>query len=50
MDKISEIIADELGVKKSQVDSTIKLIDDGNTIPLLRDTERKQQEVFRTSS
>ena len=35
MDKISEIIADELGVKKSQVDSTIKLIDDGNTIPFI---------------
>lgn len=35
MDKISEIIADELGVKKSQVASTIKLIDDGNTIPFI---------------
>ena len=35
MDKISEIIADELGVKKSQIDSTIKLIDDGNTIPFI---------------
>lgn len=35
MGKISEIIADELGVKKSQVDSTIKLIDDGNTIPFI---------------
>ncbi len=35
MDKISEIIANELGVRKSQVDSTIKLIDDGNTIPFI---------------
>ena len=35
MDKISEIIANELGVRKSQVDSTIKLIDDGNTIPYI---------------
>ena len=35
MDKISEIVANELGVRKSQVDSTIKLIDDGNTIPFI---------------
>ena len=35
MDKISEIIANELGVRKSQVDSTVKLIDDGNTIPFI---------------
>lgn len=35
MDKISEIIANELGVRKGQVDSTIKLIDDGNTIPFI---------------
>ena len=35
MDKISEIIANELEVRKSQVDSTIKLIDDGNTIPFI---------------
>ena len=35
MDKISEIIANELGVRKSQVDNTIKLIDDGNTIPFI---------------
>lgn len=35
MDKISEIIANELGVRKSQVGSTIKLIDDGNTIPFI---------------
>ena len=35
MDKISEIIANELGVRKIKVDSTIKLIDDGNTIPFI---------------
>ena len=35
MDKISEIIANEVGVRKSQGDSTIKLIDDGNTIPFI---------------
>ena len=32
---ITKIIADELNVKESQVDSTIKLIDDGNTIPFI---------------
>ena len=32
---ITKIIAEELNVKESQVDSTIKLIDDGNTIPFI---------------
>ncbi|MDO5556973.1 MAG: Tex family protein [Clostridia bacterium] len=32
---IIKIIADELGVKGSQVDSTVKLIDEGNTIPFI---------------
>lgn len=32
---ITKIIADELKVKESQVVSTIKLIDDGNTIPFI---------------
>lgn len=35
MDKITNIIADELKVKVSQVDSAIKLIDEGNTIPFI---------------
>ena len=35
MNKISEIIASELGVKVSQVDKTIELIDEGNTIPFI---------------
>ena len=35
MDKIIKIIAEELNVKESQVESTIKLIDDGNTIPFI---------------
>ena len=35
MDKIIKIIADELNVKTSQVDATIKLIDEGNTIPFI---------------
>ena len=33
MDKIAGVIAQELGVKEFQVQNTIKLIDDGNTIP-----------------
>ena len=32
---INQKIADELKIKVSQVEATIKLIDDGNTIPFL---------------
>lgn len=32
---ISLILADELGIKVSQVDATIQLIDEGNTIPFI---------------
>lgn len=35
MEKIINIIADELKVRASQVDATIKLIDKGNTIPFI---------------
>ncbi len=35
MDKIIKIIAQELGVREKQVEDTIKLIDDGNTIPFI---------------
>ena len=35
LDKIAEVIAHELGVKEFQVQNTIKLIDDGNTIPFI---------------
>jgi len=35
MEKIINIIADELKVRASQVDATIKLIDEGNTIPFI---------------
>lgn len=35
MNKIVEIIAQELKIKQSQVESTIKLIDEGNTIPFI---------------
>ena len=32
---IQRIIAQELNIKVSQVDATIKLIDEGNTIPFI---------------
>ena len=35
MDKINQIIAQELQIKESQVDAAIKLIDEGNTIPFI---------------
>ena len=35
MEKIIKTIAQELGVKDSQVEATIKLIDEGNTIPFI---------------
>ena len=35
MDTIIQIIANELEVKYSQVESTVKLIDEGNTIPFI---------------
>ena len=35
MEKIIKIIAEELNVKQSQVENTIKLIDEGNTIPFI---------------
>ena len=35
MNKIVEIISQELQIKQSQVKSTIKLIDEGNTIPFI---------------
>ena len=35
MDKIIKTIADELNIKYEQVQNTVKLIDDGNTIPFI---------------
>jgi uncharacterized protein len=35
MDKIFKKIADELKIRESQVEATVKLIDDGNTIPFI---------------
>ena len=35
MDKIIKVISEELNIKPSQVENTIKLIDEGNTIPFI---------------
>ena len=35
MNKIISIIANELQIKLTQVENTIKLIDEGNTIPFI---------------
>ena len=35
MDKIIKILAEELNIKTTQVENTIKLIDEGNTIPFI---------------
>lgn len=35
MEKIVKTIAEELGIKPTQVENTIKLIDEGNTIPFI---------------
>lgn len=52
MNKVVEIIAQELQIKQSQVESTIKLIDEGNTIPFIARyrkevTEGLSDEVLR---
>ena len=41
---IAKKIAEELEIKVTQVEAAVKLIDEGCTIPLLQDTERKLQE------
>ena len=35
MDKIIQIIAGEFNIKPAQVENTVKLIDEGNTIPFI---------------
>lgn len=53
MDKIIQIIADELNIKVQQVENTIKLIDEGNTIPFIARYRKEvtgglSDEVLRT--
>lgn len=35
VDKIFKKIAEELNIRESQVEATVKLIDEGNTIPFI---------------
>ena len=39
---IIQALTDELQVQRWQVEAAVKLIDEGNTIPLFPDTEKKQ--------
>ena len=53
MKKIEEIIAEELNIKQSQAQNTIKLIDEGNTIPFIARYRKEvtgglSDEVLRT--
>lgn len=53
MDKIIQIIAEELNIKQSQVQNTINLIDEGNTIPFIARYRKEvtgglSDEVLRT--
>ena len=38
---IIKILQEELGIRRGQVETTNKLIDEGNTIPSLPGTEKK---------
>ena len=53
MDKIVKTIAEELNIKTQQVENTIKLIDEGNTIPFIARYRKEvtgglSDEVLRT--
>lgn len=47
MEKIIEIIASELQIKKFQVENTIKLIDEGNTIPFIARYRKEATREFK---
>ena len=38
---INQKLTEELEVRRWQVDAAVKLIDEGNTIPLFQDIEKK---------
>ena len=50
MSKILEIIANELNIKLQQVENTVKLIDDGNTIPFIARYRKEVTGNFSVSS
>ena len=41
---INQRLTEELDVKRWQIDAAVQLIDEGNTIPLFQDIEKKQPE------
>ena len=45
MEKIIETIANELGVKNTQVENAVKLIDEGNTIPFIARYRKEVEEI-----
>lgn len=47
MEKIIEIIASELQIKKFQVENTVKLIDEGNTIPFIARYRKEATRKFK---
>ena len=46
MDIVKQI-GSELGIRKEQVESTIKLIDEGNTIPFIARYRKRGYRFFR---
>ena len=55
MDKIIKTIAEELNIQNKQVEATVKLIDEGNTIPFiaryrnyLRNLEQRKEEIVKS--
>ena len=48
--KIEDVLAKELGVKPSQVEAVIKLIDEGNTIPFIARYRKEATEAWTMPS
>lgn len=48
MQKLEQILAEELGQKLEHVQNVIRLLDEGNTIPSLLATARKCMERWMT--
>ena len=45
MNKIYKKIAEELNIRESQVEATVKLIDEGNTIPFIARYKRSYRKL-----
>ena len=46
MENIFEIISKELNIKVPQIENTVKLLDEGATVPLYQDIEKRLQETL----